>query len=395
MRWPTQILAAFFLVSSCVLSAIAEPPHATENATDPDPLDAALAQFAARTQVTITGQVLDEKQHPVPGAAITIFGPEGASHLTTDEDGAYRVEHAAIGLYAIVAERPDCAVTATTRMEHKWEGVTSVLTERVTIDGIVIDSNTGRPLPEFVCAEVWDTESFRLGVPTSVREYIETRIEGAHGRFTIPVHKPRLPAVVFRAPGYQPYLVRIAQGQIGAQIGGLVVPLVPSMVVRGTVVDAKGKLIEGATIALGAMAPLSHDLNAQGLAKSDAKGNFKFEISRDSAPAIVAYHPEYAPSAAAIDPDSKDTPTLRIVLTPGGCVEGTLIRNGAAAANVLVLIKCERLSWQSTLTNDQGRYEFANVPEGTVELLTQDSKCEVEIATGQTALVNMELGASN
>lgn len=391
-RWRFRTIAAIFLVSLSVLSAIAEPESPTENTADPNSLDESLAQFTARTQVTITGQVLDEKQQPVPGAAITIFGTEGDSHLTTDEYGAYRFENAAIGLYAVVTERPDCAVTATTRMEHKWEGVTSLVTERVTIDGIVVDRDTGRPLPEFDFTEVWDTEAFQFMPAAMNGAHPTTRVEDDYGRFTVPIYKPRLPAVAFRAPGYQPYLVRIGQGQTGAQIGGMVVPLVRSMFVSGTVVDANGKPIEGATIALGAMTPLSHDPNAQGLAKSDAKGNFKFEISQDSAPAIVAYHPEYAPSAATIDPG---LPTLRIVLTPGGCIEGTVTRDGAPAANVLVLLKCGGLSWQSTLTDDQGQYEITKVPEGMVELLALDSTREVKIAAGQTAIVNIDLGASD
>jgi hypothetical protein len=275
-------------------------------------------------------------------------------------------------------------------MEHKWEGVTSLVTERVTIDGIVIDRDTGRPLPELDFTEVWDTEAFQFMPAAMNGARPTTRVEDAQGRFTIPIYKPRLPAVVFCAPGYQPYLVRIAQGQIGAQIGGMVVPLVPSMAVSGTVVDAKGKPIEGATIALGAMTPPSQDFDAHGLAKSDAKGNFKFEISRDSTPAIVAYHSEYAPSAVTIEPG-----TLRIVLTPGGCIEGSVTRDGAPAANVLVLIKCGGLSWQSILTDGLGHYEFTKVPEGTVELLTLGSTREAEVATGQKATVNMELGANN
>jgi protocatechuate 3,4-dioxygenase beta subunit len=376
-----------------MLSAIAEPPSATENATDPNPLDEALAQFTARTQVTITGQVLDEKQHPVPGAAITIFGTEGASRVTTNEDGAYRVENEAIGLYAVIAERPDCAVTATTRMEHKWEGVTSLVTERVTIDGVVIDSDTGRPLIEFDFTEVWDTEAFQFMPAVMNGAHPTTRVEDDYGRFTIPIYKPRLPAVVFRAPGYQPYLVRLGQGQTGAQIGGLIVPLVPSMVVSGTVVDAKGKPIEGAAIALGAMTPLSHDLDAQSLAKSDAKGNFKFEISRDSAPAIVAHHPEYAPSAATIDSGSKDTPTLRIVLTPGGCVEGTVTRGGGPAANVLVLLQCEGFAWCSTYTDAAGHYAFTKVPEGNVEILVGQYKFATKSKASQKSKTDIDLGA--
>lgn len=338
---------------------------------------------------------MDERQRPAPNAEVTVFGPTGTATITADENGAYHFEGAASGLYAVMAVNDVYAVTASTRIEHKWEGVTSIVTERVTIEGVVVDRETGRPMPEFDCAEVWDTESFRIGFAPANQTSPATHVEDAKGRFTIPIYRPRLPAVVFRAPGYQPYLVRFANDQTGAQIGGVVVPLVPSTVVTGTVVDAKGKPIEGATIALGAMTPVDRDRGAQAMVQSDAKGNFTFEISRDSAQTIVAYHPEYAPSAVTFEPKHADTPNLRIVLTPGGRIVGTVTRDGVPAESVLVLLQCEGFAWRSTRTDTHGHYAFTKVPEGEAEVLVGQLRNAVRLGAGETETVDADVESSS
>jgi len=350
-----------------------------------------LAQFDARTRVFITGQVLDEKQRPVPGAAVLVFGPEGKVQVNAKAEGGYRFESVAIGLYSVIAELPAYSVTASTRMEWKWEGVTSVVTERVTIEGVAVDSETGRPLPAFECAEVWDTEVFRLGGVPSNQDRPATHVEDAKGRFTIPVYKPRLPAVVFRAPGYLPYLVRFANDQVGAQIGGMVVPLVRSVVVRGTVVDANGTPIENAKIAVGAMTPAGGNPEEYAVTQSGADGTFDVETGPDATLSIVAYHPEYAPGAATIERNSGGALTARVVLTPGGRIEGTITRDGASAANVLILLKCEGFTWQSTHTDDRGHYEFTKVSAGESEILVDDTRTTLSVSTGKTSVADINL----
>ncbi len=155
-----------------------------------------------------------------------------------------------------------------------------------------------------------------------------TRVEDAKGRFTIPVYKSRLPAVVFRAPGYQPFLVRFANDQVGAQIGGMVVPLVRSLVIKGTVVDGDGKPVAGAKIVLDAMTPAGGNHEDYAVAETDADGSFEVETSPDETPSIVAYHSGYAPGVATVKTKKAGGAVARIVLTPGGRVEGTVTRDG-------------------------------------------------------------------
>lgn len=383
-RMPITIAWISWLLTISPLCALA----------DPAPLDDVLTQFASRTQVAISGEVLDGRQAPVANATVTIVGPEGASTITANDVGAYRFEDVALGLYVVIASDPGCRVTASSRMEHKWEGVTSIVTERVTIEGAVVDRDTGQPVTAYECGEAWDTEAFRLGVPTSDREYPITRVDDAHGRFTIPVYKPRLPAVMFRAKGYQPYLVRIVQAETGSQIGGLIVPLVRSAIVRGTVVDAEGAPVSGARIVLAAHAVREANPEANALAESGADGAFELAIAPDQPTTVLAYHPGYAPSAATVDPASSDDALLRIVLTPGGRIEGTVTRDGVPAENVLVLLQCEGFAWRSTRTDADGRYAFTRVPEGDVEVILGQLRNAVRIEAGETETVDMIIESS-
>ncbi|MCL4694166.1 MAG: carboxypeptidase regulatory-like domain-containing protein [Candidatus Hydrogenedentes bacterium] len=359
----------------------------------PAPLEDVLSQFASRTQVAVSGQVLDKQQSPVAGAAVSIVGPEGASTITANDEGIYRFEDAAVGLYVVLASDAEHRVTASSRMEHKWEGVTSIVTERVTIEGVVVDSDTGQPVTSYVCGEAWDTEAFRLGVPTSDREYPVTRVDDAQGRFTIPVYKPRVPAVLFRAPGYQPYLVRIVQGETGSQIGGLIVPLVRSALVRGTVVDAEGAPVTGARIVLAAHAVREANPEANALAESGADGAFELAIAPDQPTTVLAYHPGYAPSAATVNPASSGDAPLRIVLTPGGRIEGTVTRDGFPAENVLVLLRSEGFVWQSVLTDEDGHYAFAKVPAVESEVVAGGMKKKIVVEGGRTIIQDLQMNA--
>ncbi len=367
--------------------------QAPVSSADPAVFEEVLSQFASRTQVAISGQVLDKDQAPVAGAEVMIVGPEGASTIIANGEGSYRFEDAAVGLYVVVASDPAYSITASSRMEHKWEGVTSIVTERVTIEGVVVDSETGQPVTAYECGEAWDTEAFRLGMPTSDREYPVTRVDDAQGRFTIPVYKPRLPAVLFRAPGYQPYLVRIVQGETGSQIGGLIVPLVRSAIVRGTVVDAEGAPVSGARIVLAAHAVREANPEANAPAESGADGAFELAIAPDQPTTVLAYHPGYAPSAATVDPASGGDAPLRIVLTPGGRIEGTVTRDGVPAENVLVLLQCEGFAWRSTRTDADGHYAFTKVPEGEVEVIVAKTRVSAICANESNATANVALNA--
>jgi len=102
-------------------------------------------------------------------------------------------------------------------------------------------------------------------------------------------------------------------------------------------------------------------------------------------------HSEYASSAVTIQPRAKGTLTLRIVLTPGGCIEGTVTRDGIPVPNMLVLVKSAEFIWQSTRTDARGCYQFKNVPPGKAMVLVGAAIEHGAVADGLTTVVDVRL----
>ena len=55
---------------------------------------------------TLEGKVKDEKGTPVPGATITVTGPQGTRAVRSGTDGSYRVPFLPVGKYEIKVEMP-------------------------------------------------------------------------------------------------------------------------------------------------------------------------------------------------------------------------------------------------------------------------------------------------
>jgi len=54
-------------------------------------LAAAGSAFGQETTGTISGRVVDAQQLAVPGATMTVTGPQGAKTVVTDADGRYAI----------------------------------------------------------------------------------------------------------------------------------------------------------------------------------------------------------------------------------------------------------------------------------------------------------------
>ena len=65
---------------------------------------AALAQDI-QTKGSISGQVIDINKAVVPGATVTINGPQGEVTTTTNDEGIYRVDNLIPGSYTIKVEQ--------------------------------------------------------------------------------------------------------------------------------------------------------------------------------------------------------------------------------------------------------------------------------------------------
>ena len=64
----------------------------------------AMPGFAQGTTGTITGTVVDSQGLALPGATVTVTGPQGSRSVSTDVGGAFRVPFVVPASYVVKAE---------------------------------------------------------------------------------------------------------------------------------------------------------------------------------------------------------------------------------------------------------------------------------------------------
>ena len=57
--------------------------------------------YAQETTGTLNGRVVDGQGLPVPGAAVTVTGPQGAKRAMTDSDGRFALPFLVPGVYDV------------------------------------------------------------------------------------------------------------------------------------------------------------------------------------------------------------------------------------------------------------------------------------------------------
>lgn len=137
----------------------------TVGADDVTGVDFALAAFG-----TIGGAVTDDAGDPVPGATVTVVGPDGPVELTTDDEGGYGVGELPPGDYTITLTVPDgYTADVTERRVTVTEAGESFLAEDFTVAAEPVE-----PPAQPVGGTVTDTD----GAPVPGAEVVVTDAEG-------------------------------------------------------------------------------------------------------------------------------------------------------------------------------------------------------------------------
>src|SRR5689334_10318106 len=106
-------------------------------------LAAGSAAFAQETTGTITGRIVDTQDLPIPGATVTVIGPQGQKVTTTNQDGRFSVPFLTPGTYTVKAElngfktveRKDLTVSLGQTLTLPIKLEAGVVSETVTITG--------------------------------------------------------------------------------------------------------------------------------------------------------------------------------------------------------------------------------------------------------------------
>ena len=331
----------------------------------------------------IQGTVLDPAGQPLADVwvrAALSADPRETTRAKTEEDGAFT-------LSKLPGEFYDLSVTCV-QGEGELEGVpvgakvTLRLVEPTRVSGTVVDAD-GQPVRACTVNLESEGDLEEAGTLGAVMDRmfgrsIEPRFTDTQGVFEFLHVSPGSYRVTARSGaegvGESPLFTVVPQGQVT----GLWIALKPGARFAGTVENAGGEPVAGASVQLLGTAPgsMSHLAatfmlssvfrQPAGSALSDPDGLFSIDNVPPGEYTVAASHPDYAKSLSpgtTVLPGT-DITDFRIVLTGGGCVSGQFTIDGEPqAGKTIQLIGAGGM--HTIVTDDQGRFDLSGLSPGT------------------------------
>ena len=274
-----------------------------------------------------------------------------------------------------------------------------VLQPPATASGQVVDAATGQPIQEFQLAQASARYLEREASGPSVGW---NRIFDPEGRFSVDVGIGRGAGVLIaKAEGYAPEQLLLGEVAPGQQITNLVFRLQSGAIVEGTVSDAAGNAVSGASIYQG-----SQERRGAAVARSDAGGAFRAEGLEAGSVELTASHPSYAPETVTVTTRLGAVTRADFVLSVGGAVEGYVTKGGQPVNRQTVSLNVGDRS-ENTVTGTDGYYSFERLPagEGSVVVNRRDGtssasqylrvKRSIIIAENSVTRVDFEFAGEN
>jgi protocatechuate 3,4-dioxygenase beta subunit len=307
--------------------------------------------------LSIRGRVTDPRGNPIPGADVYARSGTGFGHTAqTLHDGTFEIAGIAAGDYSIGALHRDYMSADSQEVRAGEASVALVLQPAGRVSGQVIDAATGQPLQEFEVAEV-SARQLEREQPVA---YINWQpFFDPDGQFALVMSQSRVERVLMaRAEGYAPEQQFIGQVEAGQHLDNLVFRLRPGAVIEGTVHDASGKAIPGASIFQGV-----DERRSAALARTDTSGAFRVAGLEQGSIDLTASHPSYASATVTLTARLGTVTRADFVLGAGGAVEGYVSRNGQALEGQAVSLNLVN-AHQNAMTDATGYYAFRRLPEG-------------------------------
>jgi protocatechuate 3,4-dioxygenase beta subunit len=302
----------------------------------PAAADLDLGDVVLERGLTIRGRVRDAAGHGITDAKVqAVMQNMPPRRVTadglTEADGTFLVAGLEPGVYSVRVDASGYG-RATARMTAGGEPVDLVLQRSGAITGTVVDEK-GVPVPAF---EVTAT-------PTEEGEaWRPVWGDGSEGRFELPDVDAGEWVLQVKAAEKAEARVSGVKVRMGAATDVGRVRLTPGAAVRGRVTDNAGSPVAGANVAAdtpGRFAPVMGS-GSRG-AFTDLSGAFELAGLEPGRIDLVADHPDFARgrvSGVEVDP-ARGTTDVRITLTRGGRVEGTVRRrDGRPVERALVRV---------------------------------------------------------
>ncbi len=325
----------------------------------------------------ISGVVVNAQGHPVAGARVSAENARFAGSAITGEDGAFAIPRLPSGRYRLnVAAR---GYVRRLGGEHgDWRSyqdevetgdkpVRLVLEKTGRIEGRIVDTNTGAPIP------VYEIE-FAYGPmvrPDSSSSMRRTYLE-PEGRFSLEVDT-RAKYVVARAEGFAPKSKAIRVGP-DENLRDIVLALSPAPVFEGRTLDPDGAPLPFAHLYF----PFGDDEREFHFAEevdiflsSDAQGGIVLDHFAPGSYRIGCFSPGFlrAQQTIEVKPDQGGTVEWRV--RHGGKISGRFTYAGKPVADTRIELRNNRAGVmfnRETFTDANGEYVFAALPSGSFSL---------------------------
>jgi Carboxypeptidase regulatory-like domain len=350
----------------------------------------------------IRGRVTDKAGSGVGAARVHVSAFRPAPGLPretrTEADGSFQVVLMSPGTYRLLVNAHGFA---TTRGEATTgEDTMLVLDGGGSITGIALDQD-GKP------AEAGD---IGLEAPPSNEtppRWASGSVDGPDGRFLVEDVAEATYVLTLTVPDRGHATVSDVKVTPGRTTDVGTVRLRSGGVVRGSVVDATGPAVSGATVLVRGLSD-SPSFDEGARATTDTSGLFEVHGVSPGPARATASHPDYADGMASpIDVDPAKGPSeVRIVLSRGGRIEGTVRkRDGTPLGRQVVRLSGQAYEASSgdrlvTSTRADGSFAFDHVRPGRtrVMLMAGDASHlqsvqgrDVDVVEGDTAMTEFVL----
>ncbi|MBI4878704.1 MAG: carboxypeptidase regulatory-like domain-containing protein [Planctomycetes bacterium] len=358
----------------------------------------------------IAGTVVDDQDHPVPGASVGFIQPRGflgmgvtksvppesaedfgGSVTRADDNGCFVSPALEPGSYDVTARADGMTTGHLERVDTGTSDHTVVLERHGSISGIVLSRVDAEPIQRYVAAatrpfDILDAKSF---APSPLEH-----VASADGTFTLHKLEAGTWRIRVRADGHGVESTPEIELRPGEEVRGVILILPPEAAIRGVVLEAlTGSPVPNALVSTRASNTLIQPdpIAPYSDTHTDASGRFAITGLKAGAHRLSVTARSYAPGSSA-----------RVLLGDGQVAEGVVIRlergavirgTGTAAdgsprgGDVVLATVAGNLMPIMTNTDAEGRYQLTGLAAGSYTVQKLGGSIDIGSETMMSSLV--------
>lgn len=327
---------------------------------------------------TVSGRVVNDKGEPLKDVMVQLIGVDGPNPRQdyTDDEGKFRLVRIPEGRYSTFVQHHVHGSTwgQAAAGDDNIEFVLKAI-KPSGLTGRVVAAETDEAITKFdIQVTDWSVDKLH----DSGFGFFDS-IENENGEFYKNKISQSRVTVIVRAPGREMKYVKVDLSQ--GPPDELVVRLERSAIAKGVVVTSAGAPVAGAYMLLSAfphslVARLSEGdglwtdwLERNKVARSKEDGTFEIDSLIPELRVITAYHPGHGFGSVGASKATVANTPLRITLSEGGSIAGTVTVAGVPIKGVGVSIASSGPFGENSMggagTDENGAYQMNGVPAGT------------------------------